>query len=93
MPTVYHPTLADVSYDVADDDIAAWHAQGWVDAPPAVASEPPRAGAGSGKQAWVDYAGGRGIEVEDGDTRDAIITKVDAAGARSEPVSLGAEAE
>lgn len=43
-------------------------------------SEPPRAGQGSGREAWAEYAAALGLEVADGDTRNDIIAAVDAAG-------------
>lgn len=42
-------------------------------------TEPPRSGAGSGRDAWVAYAAARGLEVADDASRDQIITAVDKA--------------
>lgn len=39
--------------------------------------EPPRAGKGSSRQAWADYAAWLGIAVTDDMTRDDIIAAVD----------------
>lgn len=44
---------------------------------PAPDSEPPRAGSGSSRGAWAEYAKGQGVEVSDEDTRNDIILKVD----------------
>ena len=38
-----------------------------------VEEPPPRAGAGSGKDAWADFARANGVEVEDHASRDEII--------------------
>lgn len=43
-------------------------------------SEPPRAGAGSGRDAWVAFAASRGVHVEDEDKRDDIIAALADAG-------------
>jgi hypothetical protein len=42
-------------------------------------TEPPRSGAGSGRDAWVAYAGAQGVEVTDDMTRDDIIAAVELA--------------
>jgi hypothetical protein len=42
-------------------------------------TEPPRSGAGSGRDAWVAYAGTQGVEVTDDMTRDDIIAAVELA--------------
>lgn len=39
--------------------------------------EPPRAGKGSGRDAWAAYAAGLGVDVDDDATRDEIIEAVD----------------
>lgn len=44
-----------------------------------LATEPPRGGAGSGKDAWLAYAAAVGVEVDDDADRDAVIAAVDAA--------------
>ena len=41
---------------------------------------PAKAGPGSSKTAWTEYATTNGVEVEDGATRDEIIAALDAAG-------------
>ncbi|MFE0039436.1 hypothetical protein [Streptomyces sp. NPDC059015] len=43
-------------------------------------TEPPRAGKGSGLEAWQRYADSRGIGYDSGMSRDDIIAAVDAAG-------------
>jgi hypothetical protein len=40
--------------------------------------EPPRAGRGSGVEAWTEYAVGLGIDVPEGASRDEVIELVDA---------------
>jgi hypothetical protein len=42
--------------------------------------EPPRSGKGSGKGAWSDFAASKGVEVGEGDDKDAIIAKLADAG-------------
>jgi len=44
------------------------------------ADEPPRAGAGSSRDAWVAFAESRGVHVEDEDKRDDIIAALVDAG-------------
>lgn len=85
--TVWHPApeLAWNSREVPEADLEAWHNQGWLDEPADEGdgqAEPPRTGPGSGKQAWVAYAESLGYEIGEGDTRDAIISMVDAGPAR-----------
>jgi hypothetical protein len=41
---------------------------------------PPKAGAGSSRDAWVDYAESKGVEVTDDMTRDDIVEAVEVAG-------------
>jgi hypothetical protein len=41
--------------------------------------EPPKRGAGSGKEAWAAYAESKGVAVTDGMSRDDIIEAVEAA--------------
>lgn len=45
---------------------------------PAPSPEPPRAGAGSSRGAWSAYAESLGIDVQDDDTRNDIMAKIDA---------------
>jgi hypothetical protein len=45
--------------------------------------EPPRAGRGSGLEAWTDYAVGLGIDVPDDASRDDVIELVDAYNAQA----------
>jgi hypothetical protein len=50
------------------------------EAEPVAVSEPgapPKSGAGSGREAWVDYAESRGVEVSEDMTRDEIIEAVE----------------
>ena len=44
-----------------------------------VSGEPPRAGKGSGRDAWADFAASKGVEVDDEMGRDEIIDAVDEA--------------
>ena len=50
---------------------------------PAVAP-PPKGGAGSGRDAWAAYAEAMGFDVEDDDTREAIIAGLEEAGIATE---------
>ncbi|WP_068922195.1 hypothetical protein [Planobispora rosea] len=43
-------------------------------------AEPPRAGKGSGRDAWAAYASHHGVQVNDDDSRDDIITTLTARG-------------
>lgn len=43
-------------------------------------SEPPRAGKGSSRDAWAQFAADRGVHVEDEDSRDDIIAALAEAG-------------
>lgn len=42
-------------------------------APPAQLQEPPRAGKGSGREAWAAYAAQHGVEVDNDASRDDIV--------------------
>lgn len=53
-----------------------WQVTG-VDIPEGI---PPRRGGGSGRDAWAAYAAIHGVTAEEGDTRDDIIARLDAAG-------------
>lgn len=46
-----------------------------------IATEPPRAGKGSGRDVWAEFAVVRGVEVDPGANRDDIIAACEAAGA------------
>lgn len=46
---------------------------------------PPRSGAGSGKEAWAEYAAAAGLEVPDGAARDDIIALLEQAGIATRP--------
>jgi len=66
-----------------DDDVPAWAVKAMGDhvwANSGADGEPPRSGAGSGKQAWADFAAAKDVEVGDDDTRDDIIAKLADAG-------------
>jgi hypothetical protein len=74
-----------------DDEVPAEHAalitnpKAWAEAPVEESAEesdeaPPRAGAGSGREAWVKFAESRGVHVEDEDKRDDIIQALAEAG-------------
>lgn len=43
-------------------------------------AEPPRSGKGSGRKEWAAFAGEKGVEVEDGTSRDDIIALLADAG-------------
>lgn len=45
---------------------------------------PPKSGAGSGRDAWAEYATARGVAVPDGAGRDDIVAALDAAGVPTE---------
>ena len=69
-----------------------------IDAPDPTAAEPPRSGAGSGKEAWRHYATDLGVVVTDKMDRDKIIAAVDAhrevpseasTGKQSDPLDSG----
>lgn len=45
---------------------------------------PPKAGSGSGRAKWAEYAAAHGVEVTDDMSRDEIVDAVEAAGARTE---------
>lgn len=72
-----------------DDKVPAWAVdqlgdhvwEGPGDDEPEVASSPapPRAGAGSSREAWAIYAADHGVTVEDDASRDRIIEAFDAA--------------
>lgn len=83
-----------------DDEVPAEHAalitnpKAWdsgTDSPPA-ASEPvatstgapPKAGKGSSREAWVEFAEARGVHVDGEDKREDIIAAVEAAGIDTE---------
>jgi hypothetical protein len=45
---------------------------------------PPRNGAGSGRDAWAEYAQAKGVTVDDGTSRDGIISALEGAGVATE---------
>lgn len=45
---------------------------------PAQAGEPPRSGAGSGREAWAAYAATHGVEVTESMSRDDLVAAVEA---------------
>lgn len=57
---------------------------------------PPRAGQGSGREKWADYAAAKGVTVDDEASRDEIIAALDNAGVATavvepEPEDAGAD--
>lgn len=66
--------LAAAGYLNLDDDGKA------LEITDAVSDVPPRAGEGSGRDAWATYAGDNDVAVTDDMNRDAIIAALDAAG-------------
>lgn len=83
--TIHHPELLAVS-EVPPSTLDGWLAIGWVSGPFPVDTDnrPPRAGRGSGFDAWLDYATSRDIIVDVGASRDDIIAAVDAVDAQIE---------
>jgi hypothetical protein len=83
---VTHPKSGDLIAIGPDDEIPGWakklvHERHFADGEAAVGDGvPPRAGAGSGKDAWRDYAAANGVQVADDATRDDIIAACEAAG-------------
>jgi hypothetical protein len=73
-----HPDFVD--YEVADPAVPSKSPS---EKPAAVAAPaypaPPKAGAGSSRDAWVDYAESKGVEVTDDMTRDDIVEAVEKA--------------
>lgn len=75
--------------DVHDDDLGRFDALNGPSAAPVVplpevapvnepvGDEPPRAGRGSGLEAWVSYAESLGLEVDEDASRDDVISLVD----------------
>lgn len=45
---------------------------------------PPRGGPGSGRDAWAEYAGANGVEIDEDASRDDIIAALDSAGVPTE---------
>jgi hypothetical protein len=81
MPTL-HPPGSTARASVADSRVDVLLSDGWTLADgPSDEPEPgppPRAGRGSGREAWADYAHNVvGIEVPDDWNRDAIIAAVE----------------
>lgn len=77
-PKAWAEDSAEVAPEVVVDDTE----QGSVGEVPAPAGSeaPPRAGKGSGRDAWAAFAESRGVLVEDTDSRDEIIAAVQDAG-------------
>jgi hypothetical protein len=72
-----------------DDEVPGWaekaitNPKAWADAPagPAMGDgEPPRAGRGSGRDAWAAYAANHGVDVPEDMTRDDIIAELERRG-------------
>lgn len=86
-----------VESQVPEENAASWVAQGWAMGPfPTGDNRPPKAGKGSGLDAWLTYATQRDLPV-DGMSRDEIIAQVEmldratpAAGPGDEPAPVGA---
>lgn len=75
--TIHHPELLAES-QVPPETVASWAAQGWVEGPfPTDDNRPPKAGRGSGFEAWLDYATKRDIILPVGATREDIIAAVE----------------
>lgn len=78
-----------------DDDVPAWAAkqmgphcfadEGGEPSDREVGSVPPKAGAGSSKDAWAAYASEQGVDVEADASRDQIIQAVQDAGKPVDP--------
>ena len=68
--------------EVPESTVESWAAHGWLPGPfprdVDADDRPPKAGRGSGLDAWVDYAAKRDIVLEVGATRDDIIAAVEA---------------
>lgn len=70
-----------------DDDVPEWAADQIGDhawEADDTAGPPPKAGKGSSKEAWVEYATAHGVELDPEATRDAIIAALEAAGIPTE---------
>jgi hypothetical protein len=71
---------------VPEATVDSWTAQGWLPGPfPTGDDRPPKAGKGSGFQAWVDYAASRDIVLDVGASREDIIAAVEALDVPVEP--------
>lgn len=80
---VGHVTVGGVTYPpgVVPDDVASQiNAPGVFEDDKPGSGPPPRAGAGSGRDAWVSYAESVGVTVPDGASRDEIVQAVQDAG-------------
>jgi hypothetical protein len=79
--TFLNPPSSAARVDVPEASVDRYLAQGWRKAgAPAPAQDdgaPPKAGAGSSRQAWADYAATLGVAVPDEWTRDDIIDAVE----------------
>lgn len=81
MPTL-HPPSSTARVEVPETSVDRYLSQGWreadVSAPePDMHDAPPKAGRGASRQAWADYAGTVGVDVDDDMTRDDIIEAVE----------------
>lgn len=74
-------SVEDAPPDAAADDESApvEPEEDDVDVSPVAVDEPPRAGRGSSRDAWVTYAGSVGVSVTEDMSRDDVIAAVDAA--------------
>ncbi len=72
-----------------DSDVPSWaeeqitNPNAWADSDNG-SEAPPKAGKGSGKDAWADYAAANDVDVPDDASRDDIIAALDAAGVSTE---------
>jgi hypothetical protein len=79
------PETGNTVHFTPDDDVPDWAAEQidnpdiWADgdADGDDSGEPPRAGKGSGRDAWAAYAESLGVEFDEDATRDDIIAAVD----------------
>ena len=71
---------SDPDADAAARAAADADAKAKADADAAASGIPARAGAGSSKEAWTEYAGSLNVDVAEAKTRDDIIAAIEAAG-------------
>jgi hypothetical protein len=81
-----NPSTGSVEIFTPESNVPGWAAEAinnpdvWAaekPAPTVEATEPPRAGAGSGRDAWVAYAESVGVSVTEDMGRDDIVAAVD----------------
>jgi len=66
------------TYQVAEAAVPVVEEEPVAEEPVVEDEAPPKAGAGSSRDAWVEYAGSKGVEVTDDMTRDDIVEAVEA---------------